>query len=150
LVGKGSRLSAVKAMAGLEHDPSVHFAGYREDVPSVLQATDILVLASRREGLPRSIMEAMAAGKPVVATSVRGSRDLVGHDVNGLLVGNEDAAELAAALEALILDQDLRSEMGGRGREMVENYSLDVVLDEMWPIYDRYQRIGVERRISKS
>jgi glycosyltransferase involved in cell wall biosynthesis len=120
---------------------NVHFLRFRSDVPQLLQATDIFVLPSRREGLPRSIMEAMAAGKPVVATNVRGSRDLVEHEGTGLLVELGDVDGLAQALLQLIRDPKLRQKMGEAGRAKIRDYSLDRVLDEMSAIYARYLEI---------
>ena len=84
----------------------------------------------------------MAAGRPVVATSVRGSRDLIEHEVNGWLVECDDAAGLAEALRRLIRDPSMRVEMGKRRRERIKTYALGCVLGEMWPIYDSFQRLG--------
>jgi len=148
LVGGGPYLREVKRRLDSWESPRVHLAGHRADIPSVLRATDVLVLSSRREGLPRCIMEAMAAGRPVVATSARGSRDLIEHGVNGLLVEREDVAGLAEALVTLIQDPGLRFDMGKRGREKIKEYALDRVLDEMWLIYDRFRQLGTERAIN--
>ncbi|MBC7325979.1 MAG: glycosyltransferase, partial [Moorella sp. (in: Bacteria)] len=103
-----------------------------------LAQADISVLVSRREGLPRAIMEAMAAGKPVVATDVRGSRELVDHGKTGYLVKLDDAEGLASALYMLINAPDLRQAMGKAGQKKIRDYSLDRVLQEMEAIYDRY------------
>ena len=137
--GGGASRHSVKRRLDIEDNPRIHLGGHRSDIPSVLQATDVLVLASQYEGLPRCIMEAMVVAKPVVATSARGSRDLIEHGSNGLLVDPEDSAGLAKALATLIQDPDLRIKMGKHGREMIEEYSLDCVLDEMGLIYDRFQ-----------
>jgi glycosyltransferase involved in cell wall biosynthesis len=91
-----------------------------------------------REGLPKSIMEAMAAGKPVVATNIRGNRDLVEHGRTGLLVELGDVRGLTAALERLIADPGLRDSMGRAAQEKIKDYSLDRVLAEMEAIYGRY------------
>ncbi|MFC2083287.1 glycosyltransferase family 4 protein [Candidatus Bipolaricaulota bacterium] len=139
--GFGASSHSVKRRLDMGRNLRIHLGGFRRDIPSVLQATDVLVLASQREGLPRCIMEAMAAAKPVVATSARGNRDLIDHGCNGLLVVPEDSAGLAEALATLIRDPGLRIKMGKRGREKIEEYSLDRVLDEMGLIYDRFRRI---------
>lgn len=118
--------------------PNVRFLGFRRDVPTILQASDVLVLVSRHEGLPRSVLEAMAAGLPVVATDVRGNRDLVEDGVNGLLVRVGDVQGLAEALLRLARDPELRRRMGAAGRDKVTDYSLDRVLDEMAAIYRRF------------
>jgi len=143
LVGDGCKLRSLKRRALREELPNVRFLGFRRDVPDILQATDVVVLPSKREGLPRAITEAMAAGKPVVAADVRGSRDLVKHDVTGLLVQLGDVPGLAGAVTRLLQDGELRQRMGRAGQARVEDYSLQRVLEEMRGIYARY--LGVER-----
>jgi len=138
LIGDGRLREAMEREVNKEGLSNVHFLGFRRDVPQLLQVTDIFVLPSRREGLPRSIMEAMAAGKPVVATNVRGSRDLVEHGVTGFLVELGDVEGLAQALVQLIRDPKLRQKMGEAGRAKIRDYSLDRVFDEMSAIYARY------------
>ncbi len=114
------------------------FLGYRRDVPQILKETDIAALVSRREGLPKCIMEAMAMGLPVVASNVRGNRDLVENERTGFLVELGDISGLVRALERLILDRELRAAMGAAGRNKIQDYSLDRVLEEMSSIYERY------------
>ena len=112
--------------------------GYRRDVPQILKRTDIATLVSKREGLPKCVMEAMAAGKPVVASNVRGNRDLVEHGRTGFLVELEDVSGLIQAFEKLILDRQLRISMGIAGQKKIRDYSLENVLAEMSDIYDLY------------
>jgi glycosyltransferase involved in cell wall biosynthesis len=138
LIGDGQLKQSMERRIRVENIPNVHFLGFRGDVPRLLQSADILVLPSRREGLPRSIMEAMAAGKPVVATDVRGNRDLVGNGVTGILVKLGDVVGLAQAILQLIHDPELRLRMGEAGREKMQAYSLDHVIKEMSEIYARY------------
>jgi len=140
LVGEGRLRSPMNSRVQRERIPRVNFLGFRRDVPRILAATDVLVLTSKHEGLARCIMEAMAAGKPVVATDVRGSRDLVEHGVTGFLVELGDVDGLAQALLRLIRDPKLREEMGQAGRAKIQDYSLERVLDEMSAIYARYLR----------
>nr|WP_240610882.1 glycosyltransferase family 4 protein [Ammonifex thiophilus] len=138
LVGTGELLPRWKKRVEAEHIPRVHFLGYRRDVPQILRESDVAVLTSRREGLPRSLMEAMAAGLPVVATDVRGSRDLVEHGRMGFLVKLGDVEGLADALERLIKDRELREALGRAGRKKITAFSLDRVLKEMEAIYARF------------
>jgi glycosyltransferase involved in cell wall biosynthesis len=138
LIGDGQLKQSMERRIRVENIPNVHFLGFRGDVPQLLQSADIFVLPSRREGLPRSIMEAMAAGKPVVATDVRGNRDLVGNGVTGILVKLGDVVGLAQAILQLIHDPELRLRMGEAGREKMQAYSLDHVIKEMSEIYARY------------
>lgn len=137
LAGDGQMEGALRARAeSLGIKEQVRFLGFRKDLPDVLCASDVFVLTSKHEGLPRCIMEAMAAGKPVVATDVRGSRDLVRDGVNGFLVPVDDVPATASALLRLVEDKALRLVMGGEGREMVKEYDLERVLAQMGMIYE--------------
>ncbi|MFT6390696.1 MAG: glycosyltransferase involved in cell wall biosynthesis [Ilumatobacter sp.] len=93
-------------------DAGVVFLGHRSDVANVLAGFDAFVLASHREGQPRAAMEAAACGLPVVATDIRGCRQVVDHDVSGLLVGVRDAQALAEAIGRLAKDKALRQRFG--------------------------------------
>ena len=90
----------------------VQFLGMRDDVEALYPAMDLYVLATYREGFPRSAMEAAAMGVPIVATDVRGCRQVVDHGTTGLLVPPRDAAALAAALAELVVDRPRREAMG--------------------------------------
>ncbi len=107
------------AIAVVEADPAtkarVRFLGYRADVPELLLGADIFTLPSHREGMPRSIIEAMLTGLPVVATDIRGSREEVIDGHTGLLVPVRDEAALGAALSKLAGDPALRAAMGKAG-----------------------------------
>ncbi len=109
------------AVRAAESDPvlrqRVRFLGYRADVPALLRAADIYCLPSHREGMPRSVIEAMMAGLPVVGTDIRGTREEVVEGVTGTLVPVNDAGALAAALGRLAADPRLRAAWGGQGRE---------------------------------
>ncbi|NLJ49717.1 MAG: glycosyltransferase family 4 protein [Candidatus Atribacteria bacterium] len=134
LVGDGNLFKSFKS----KNLKNVYFLGRRSDVSSILNSSDIVTLTSIHEGLPRCIMEAMAAGKPVVATDIRGNRDLVEDGVNGYLVKLGDVEGLANSIIKLAEDDDLRKQMGKKGQEIIEAYSLENVLVEMTEIYDRF------------
>lgn len=138
LVGSGEQTKSLEQRVKQQRLPRVRFLGYRKDVPRILRETDVVALVSKHEGLPRCVMEAMAAGKPVVASNVRGNRDLVEDGRTGLLVELGDVAGLATALHKLISDPDMRKRMGAAGRRRIEDYSLQRVLVEMSDIYARY------------
>lgn len=108
------------ALARAETNPGlkdrIRFLGYRNDVPDLMRAADIYVLASHREGMPRSIIEAMMCELPVVATNIRGSREEVVNGKTGLLVEVNDPDALAAALSALAVDKKKRVKLGKAGR----------------------------------
>lgn len=102
----------------------VRFAGYRRDIPDVLAATDALVLASEREGLNRSVLEAMACGVPVVGTRTRGIADAIEPGA-GWIADKNDIAALAEALTAAAGDPQARATLGAAARERaVSEFSL--------------------------
>lgn len=98
----------------------VEWWGHRADIAAVYAAAHIALLPSYREGLPKSLLEACACGRPAVTTDVPGCRELIEDGVNGLLVPARDPAALAAALEQLAQNPQLRHALGGRGRALVE------------------------------
>ena len=112
--GIDSVVDAVKKDLAL--GPRIRFLGYRQDVPGLLAASDIFTLPSHREGMPRSIIEAMMTGLPVVATDIRGAREEVVEGETGYLVPVRDPAALGAALARLAGDPALRARMGAAGR----------------------------------
>lgn len=113
------------------------FLGLRRDIPSLLDAADGFVLSSAWEGLPNVVMEAMAAGKPVVATSVGGVPELVQDGISGYIVPPRDPEALAAAmLKMMSLLEEERKAMGQTGRAHIEaNYSLDHMVDQWEKLY---------------
>jgi glycosyltransferase involved in cell wall biosynthesis len=112
----------------------VHVLGAREDVDALYAAIDVFVLASHREGFPRAAMEAAAMGLPIVATDIRGCRQVVDDGVTGLLVPVRDAPALATALRRLVDDGDMRTRMGKAARQRAEAHFderrvVDIVLE---------------------
>jgi glycosyltransferase involved in cell wall biosynthesis len=97
----------------------VIFTGYRLDVPNLLLASDISVLTSRYEGIPRALMESMALGIPVIATNVPGSRSLISSGENGILVEHDDVARLAAEIRTLIENPGLASRIADHGKQTI-------------------------------
>jgi glycosyltransferase involved in cell wall biosynthesis len=126
LVGEGperERLTALVRARGLEH--VVTLAGAVPDARALLADYQFAVLPSHTEGLPNAVLEAMAAGLPVVATSVGGVSDVLADGVAGLLVPPRDPAALATAIERLAGDPDLRCALGAAGRRAAARLSVD-------------------------
>ncbi|PNE20247.1 hypothetical protein V511_09490 [Mesotoga sp. Brook.08.YT.4.2.5.1] len=135
IVGDGRLRSELEAFTKNLEIKNVLYLGYREDIPELLSASDVLVSVSKREGLPKNVMEAMAAGKPVIGTNVRGTRDLVKHDESGLLVDLGNCEQLANALQMLSKSKDLREAYGLRARNLVEAYSVERAMEEIRGVY---------------
>jgi glycosyltransferase involved in cell wall biosynthesis len=122
IVGGGPERNAVEAeIRRLELHGRVRLAGERSDVPELLAASDVFVLSSRSEGLPVSVLEAMAAELPVVATDVGGLAELVVDGETGILVPPGDEAALSEALGRLVEDRELRRRLGGGGGGRAES-----------------------------
>jgi len=127
----------------------VQFLGLRSDMTDLYAAMDLYVLASHREGFPRSAMEATAMGLPVVATDIRGSRDVVDDGVTGVLVAPGDSRALAAAVASLAGDADLRRRMGEAGlRKARAEFDQQRVIDITLDVYERLLRPGARQPVS--
>lgn len=114
----------------------IEFLGRRSDVPEIMRAMDIFVLSSYSEGMSNTILEAMSSGLPVVATAVGGNPELVLNGKTGLLVPTNDPEKLERALCLLIRHEEMRKEMGMRGRERVKKYfSLRGMIDNYEKLY---------------
>jgi glycosyltransferase involved in cell wall biosynthesis len=128
IVGDGPEDSAVRAAAreaGIE--ARVHLLGIRTDVPDLLAAAHVFVLTSTSEGLSNSLLEALAAGVPIVATDIEGNRAVVEHEKDALLVPLGDSAALASAMARLLEDRELATRLARAGREKVRQYGLGEV-----------------------
>lgn len=141
IVGDGPERSGLENLAGeLGLAEITTFAGFQPKPELYLRAMDVFALTSRSEGFPVSILEAWAVGVPVVCTAVGGIPDVVADGETGLLVPQEDAAGLAAALTRLLADREFAAKLTGAGAEAVRRkYSLTSVAAE----YERtYRQLG--------
>jgi glycosyltransferase involved in cell wall biosynthesis len=110
-----------KLIAAHPYRERIHLLGVRQDAPALAAACNVAVLPSlRREGLPKTVIEAMAYGVPTIVTDVGGSAELVANEVNGLVVAPGDREALAAAILRLAREPALARELGRRGRERIE------------------------------
>lgn len=121
IVGDGNQRPLLEGRAGAPPlCGRVRFLGLRHDIPALMPAFDALVLSSDEEGCPTSPIEAMAAGRPVVATDVGGVSEVVRHGENGLLVPRRDPEALADAILSLLRSPDRARAMGLRGRQIAQ------------------------------
>lgn len=117
---------------------TVEWLGHRSDISMLLAQSHIACLPSYREGLPKFLLEGLAAGRPIVATDVPGCREAVRHGLNGLLVPKKNAAALAEALESLFINRNLRLKMGAYSRQMaVEEFSSERINYETLTLYNQ-------------
>jgi len=117
------------------------------DMPGLLRSADIFCLPSWWEAMPLSLLEAMASGLPAVTTNVGDTSRAVENEVNGFLVPPNNPGELADALERLLVDEDLRQQMGEAARlRAVEGFSLDVLLGSIDSLYQEAASLGRRRR----
>jgi glycosyltransferase involved in cell wall biosynthesis len=119
IVGKG-REKLTDRLKALNIEKHVIAPGFREDIPDLLSIVDVFVMPTLREGLGTAILEAMAMGKPIVATRVGGIPEAVQHGVNGILVAPADALALAAAINELLSKKERRLAMGQQSRKIAE------------------------------
>lgn len=139
VVGDGPELRALEMLAGdLGVAERICWAGYRRDVPRLLPAFDILVQSSLYEGLPNTVLEAMAAGLPVIATNVGGTSEAVVDGLTGVLVPPRDSSALAEAMVMLLSDQNLRHGMGKAGRErVVSHFAVRHMIEQTEQLYEQ-------------
>jgi len=137
LVGDGKlRTEIEKIVKGKSLEQKIHFLGLRRDIPELLAGCDIFVLSSDWEGVPMTILEAMAAGRPVIATAVGGVPELVEGGVTGLLVPPQDIQALSKAIVRLADDPSLSEAMGEQGRKRaVERFDIKLIVRQYEELY---------------
>jgi glycosyltransferase involved in cell wall biosynthesis len=146
IAGRGSEEASLKRLAGeLGIADRVHLLGLRDDIDRVLLAADVFVQPSRSEGLPLSILEAMGAGLPVVATAVGGIPEAVVAGKTGALVPAGDPAALAEALRCLLERPDRGHALGCAGRtRAAEEFSIAAMVDRYQVLYAQAAGFDVE------
>jgi glycosyltransferase involved in cell wall biosynthesis len=137
MVGSGSTQPAIRSqIEKLDLDGSVILTGERHDIPQLLASSDVFASSSHREGLPLSVLEAMMAGLPIVATSVGDIPNVVTGET-GVIVPPHQPEMLAAALEELLTDAERRQNMGKAARERaLQEYSVDVWMKRHLQLYE--------------
>jgi glycosyltransferase involved in cell wall biosynthesis len=138
VIGEGSERDALEAeAASLGVSERIVFTGRREDVPAVTAALDVAVLPSYREAQGLSVLEAMALGRPVVASKVGGIPEMIEDGVTGLLVPPNDCDALAGAIIRLLTDHPLADMIGKRGHDMVhDRFCIELMVESIESLYD--------------
>jgi len=136
-VGEGPLRAQLEEQARrLKIDGVVHFLGHREDVADLLNMADLVTLASRSEGMPYTLLEAMGSGRAVVATRIGGIEEVIRQEGTAVLVPTEDAAALATAIAGLLDDPDGAAQMGASAREYImQNHTAAGMLVQVQAIY---------------
>jgi len=137
VIGRGELEVTLKAQAEeLGIGANIRFLGMRQDVPMLLSVLDVFVLPSLSEGLSLALLEAMSAGKPVVATAVGGNPELVDQGLTGFLVPSEDAGSLASKLVELVQDPSMMQRFSRQGAQRVRQlFSLEQMVRQYGQLY---------------
>ncbi|WP_062199777.1 glycosyltransferase family 4 protein [Massilibacterium senegalense] len=114
---------------------NVKILGYRSDIPNILMDTDAVLLLSKREGLPKSLMEALSFGKPIIGTNVRGTRDIVKDQYNGFLINLDDDTQLINSIVTIIKEPSLIRKLGENAKKEASKYELKNILLHYEKVY---------------
>ena len=136
ICGKGSLESYLKRLAlELGIHEKVHLLGYRTDVVQIYKVSDLFIFPSQREGLPVSLMEAMASGLPVICSDIRGNSDLIDNKVEGYLVSYDDDKKIADYINIYIENNQLKKQFVKNNYEKILRFSIENVLLSLKKIY---------------
>jgi glycosyltransferase involved in cell wall biosynthesis len=139
IAGDGPERQRLDALAReLDLGDAVRFLGFEERIERLYRGADLLVIASRVEGLPNALLEGMACGLGVVATALGGARDVLSHDESGLLIPPDELEPLAAALQQALSDPSLRERLGAAAAERIQSrYTLEAIAPHYLDLYTR-------------
>ncbi|HET7558565.1 MAG TPA: glycosyltransferase [Limnochordia bacterium] len=138
IIGDGPQRAHFEALAArVGADDRVHFLGWRDDVSALLPELDVFVLASESEGLPLSLLEAMASGRAVVASAVGGIPEAIQDGVTGLLIPPKAPAALAFAVERLLRDPEYALALGRCAKARARDFSLEEMRKKTSRLYRR-------------
>jgi len=139
ILGSGDQRVELEELAvrlGLES--SVHFLGFRRDLPRFISIMDVFAFSTQQEGLPAALMEAMCMGVPSIATNIRGNRDIIVDGENGLIVKLGDCRDMADACKRLITNRSLAKKLSAAGRKLiVEKYDTKRTVGQQMAAYGR-------------
>ena len=135
ICGKGDQIEILKhKICNLKLESQILFLGFRNDIKELLKVSYIYISTSKREGLPRALMEAMASGLPCVVSNIRGNRDLIENDKNGYCCNKIE--EYVDAINSLIESEDKTYEFTKKNLEVIKNYDFKKVKNEIRVIYN--------------
>jgi glycosyltransferase involved in cell wall biosynthesis len=140
MVGDGELKKEIGDMVREMRLHSVIVPGFRRDVAKVLAAIDVFVLASLSEGCPFSLLEAMAAGKAIIASNIPSIREIVEDEKDAILINPEDHNMLEKAILRLYYDPQLREELCKNAKKKACQYSMDGSFNRILELYDDYKR----------
>jgi len=141
LVGDGELKSGLKQLAmALEIDKHVEFTGFQVNVKPFLSTFDVFILPSKIEGTPISLLEAMAAGKAIIASDIPSIREIVRHGEEAILVNPYNTEDLKQAILLLYNNPDLRARLGHRAKERAKLYDVNKVYGEILKLYEELAR----------
>lgn len=136
ICGQGPELSNLKELAKKQNiEERVHFLGFRTDIKELLKAADIFLFTTLQEGMPRSMMEAMASGLPCIASKIRGNVDLLEDGIGGYLVDVTDTISISKKLDNLVENPLLRTQMAKRNLERIRKFDIREVKEVIHNIY---------------
>lgn len=136
ICGKGDLKNYLtQRVIDLKLDDNVIFTGYKENVVDILNASDCFVFPSKQEGLPVSLMEAMAVGLPVICSYIRGNRDLIKYKKGGFFIKNDNIQDYASKILIIANNKNIKDNMGNWNRQRVKSFSKDKVELKMRNIY---------------
>lgn len=145
-VGDGSlRRDLEKKALDLGIEKNIVFLGWRNDVSKIISIYDIFVLPSLNEGMGRVLVEAMALGKPIVASNAGGIPDLITHGKTGFLVPPKNSKELAKYIQILLENKEKRVKMGLAGKKMALNFSKEIMVSKT---VELYQHLMIQKNIN--
>jgi glycosyltransferase involved in cell wall biosynthesis len=137
ICGRGPELESLKALANeLGVENQIHFLGFRTDIKELAKTADIFLFTTKQEGMPRSMMEAMACGLPCIASKIRGNVDIIEDGINGYLCNTMDYKAFSDKITKVSLDNELRKKMSAANLEKIKEYDISVVEKEMQEIYN--------------
>ena len=116
-------------------EEQIHFLGFRTDIKELAKVSDIFLFSTLQEGMPRSMMEAMASGLPCIASSIRGNVDLIQDGIGGYLCEAKDADGFAEKIKLLANDKELREKFSAENLERIQEFDADIVSQKIREIY---------------